>query len=1002
MTAPDFNIPGYELIRELGAGGMATVFLAKQISLDRKVAIKVMRRGLADENVEKRFLIEGRTMARLPHPNIVGVYDIVQNEQINYIAMEFLEGGMLSDKMREGLTLAEAVSVVVQIAGALQYAHDNDVVHRDLKPSNIMYRDAATPVLTDFGIAKAKNQETTRLTQTGMMIGTPTYMSPEQATGAELDGRSDQYALGVLFYEMLTGRAPFEGSTPIQVVLAHLNTPPPPLPPQFAFFQPLMDRMLAKDREQRFPDLRVFVKELKALLTGNEQLLQRLRVDPSQSASEQLRALGFSESQIHTGAGPSPAARVSGKLKRPAGPVTGSGPGVRLDPLPSGRPRWLLPAAAALVLVVGGAGVWFAFRPKPLSTLEAMDPARRVLVTTMLNNVDRMIEDGKLMPPPAGENAFDQLQAVQQFAGGLPETQQRFQKIADAFRRRAEDKLKQKAFSEAEQNIQLALAVVPDDAAAKQVQKAIAAAKVAGERESEVKALLAQADAAKQAKKLVGEGEDNALALLRRALEIDPNSAPAKQALDGLLEQLLQPAQQFIAQRQYDEAQRALDASAAYLASDARWQQLEQEIEKGRDLALQQQRIERLLDLARKQMAQGRIAEPPGDNALASLARLAEIDASNAGAAQLKREAGAALAKLAQQAERDKKFTDALRYYEQALRAVPDNTAYAQAREKLEQSLGQQQAQLARALSNASDAISRLNYFSPAGQSAREWLDKALALDPNNATARSQLAELPRLARESAAALAKEQRLDAALKLLQEAQAQYPDDAQIAALASQLKSDQQRALAAQMRSRRLAELQTLLADPRVSVDSARKTAAAINELLKADSKDADALRYRERFIGGLDRLIASRERPADLVALQPVLDQVKQQLGERSPDVAALLAAFKTRSNAVAAAERERLAALSGVLLLNATPWARIESVVDTTTGEAVSLEKDASTPLRLSLPAGTYRISFRHPNAQSSVAQVVSVKAQATQPVNAAFPTLTSADYLKRAGYAN
>ena len=329
MASPVFHIPGFEYVRELGVGGMATVYLAIQRSLDRKVAIKVMRRAGADENFEARFLLEGRTMAKLQHRNIVGVYDIVQNDEINYIAMEFLGGGTLSDRMRQGLSLGEAIAVVVQTAAALQFAHDHEVVHRDLKPANIMFRDDRTPVLTDFGIARAKTD--TRLTQTGMMVGTPTYMSPEQAMGNDVDGRSDQYSLGVLFYEMLTGAPPFGGETPLNVVLAHINQAPPPLPAPFAQFQPILDKMLAKDREQRFADLQVFVRELKAMLTGSETLLSKLTLDPNESSSEQLRALGFSDSQISTGTRRA-ANRTSGQRSVQRNNTTGSGRGVLLPP----------------------------------------------------------------------------------------------------------------------------------------------------------------------------------------------------------------------------------------------------------------------------------------------------------------------------------------------------------------------------------------------------------------------------------------------------------------------------------------------------------------------------------------------------------------------------------------------------------------------------------------------------------------------------------------------
>lgn len=317
MSIADFQIPGYEIQRRLGEGGMATVYLALQRSLDRRVAIKVMRRRMSDETEEKRFLNEGRTLARLPHPNIVGVYDIVQTDELSYIAMEYLEGGVLSERMKVGISLAEAIGIVVQIADALQFAHDSGVIHRDLKPANILFRGRNTPVLTDFGIARLQNLDATRLTQSGMMIGTPAYMSPEQAQGGTVDGRSDQYALGVLFYELLARRLPFSGETAMQIAYQHVNAPPPPLPLRFDFAQPLMDKMLAKDPKDRFPDLKTFARELKSIVTNNQGLQDQLQVNPGHSVSEKLRALGFSEDQIHTSGVSRGATVVNPKVANP-------------------------------------------------------------------------------------------------------------------------------------------------------------------------------------------------------------------------------------------------------------------------------------------------------------------------------------------------------------------------------------------------------------------------------------------------------------------------------------------------------------------------------------------------------------------------------------------------------------------------------------------------------------------------------------------------------------
>ncbi len=373
-----YDIPGYELGPKLGQGGMATVFAAVQRSLDRKVAIKIMR-PVGDASEEKRFLNEGRTMARLPHPNIVGVYDISKVGDISYIAMEYLDGGSLSERMRDGLTLSDAIAIVVQIADALQFAHDNGVVHRDLKPGNILFRGRKTPVLTDFGIARVRGADAVRLTQTGMMIGTPTYMSPEQAQAGEVDGRSDQYSLGVMFYEMLARKLLFDFDTPMQVAYAHVHTPPPRLPQQVAFAQPILDRMLAKQLKDRYPDLKAFARDLRATLTGNEALQTRLNVDPTHSVSERLRALGFSDAQMDTGSGSSilPPALAAKAGEVPPAVLAREmleNSDLKLEPIredwrrrkvetvhevgPKPIPVWLRHAGTVLLVLVGAAVVW--------------------------------------------------------------------------------------------------------------------------------------------------------------------------------------------------------------------------------------------------------------------------------------------------------------------------------------------------------------------------------------------------------------------------------------------------------------------------------------------------------------------------------------------------------------------------------------------------------------------------------------------------------------------
>ncbi|MBS0571187.1 MAG: protein kinase [Proteobacteria bacterium] len=404
------QIPGYEILRPLGAGGMSTVYLALQRSLDRTVAIKVMRRGgdaaAADAaQSEKRFLLEGRMMAKLPHRNIVAVYDIVSNEDIAYIAMEYLPGGALTDRMRAGLALGDAVAVIVQIAAALEFAHAHGVVHRDLKPANIMFRDTGTPVLTDFGIARWQDGTATRLTQTGMLVGTPTYMSPEQINGLQVDGRADQYSLGILFYELLTGAPPFRGDTPIAVLMAHLTQKAEPLPADFVAFQDIFDRVLAKNRDERYPDLKSFSDDLKSRLVHSDTLLTRLQLDPNQTSSEQLRALGFYTSMPSSGgmrASPSVEIPAPGGIEPPAVPAASSA-----SPAHARRNLWLALAGAAVVLALV---LWGVFGHRRLSHDE------QELVNLWNDRATELIKTGQLVvaAPDSDGSALDFVRKVEQ------------------------------------------------------------------------------------------------------------------------------------------------------------------------------------------------------------------------------------------------------------------------------------------------------------------------------------------------------------------------------------------------------------------------------------------------------------------------------------------------------------------------------------------------------------------------------------------------------------
>jgi serine/threonine protein kinase len=262
MTEP-ITIPGYRILHQLGQGGTASVYLAVQTSFGREVALKLMSPLLkADPSFSTRFIREARIVSQMHHASIVPVFDVGEHQNHHYLSMELLPGGDLRKRIVEGRCgQSMALDVCLAITSALELAHRKGFVHRDIKPQNILFREDGTPVLTDFGIARSMDMGTS-LTATGMFVGTPSYMSPEQVKGLELDGRSDLYSLGIVLYEMLTGAVPFRADSALSIALMHVSDPLPPLPAAFAAYQPFLDRLTAKEKSQRFANAGEVLKAL--------------------------------------------------------------------------------------------------------------------------------------------------------------------------------------------------------------------------------------------------------------------------------------------------------------------------------------------------------------------------------------------------------------------------------------------------------------------------------------------------------------------------------------------------------------------------------------------------------------------------------------------------------------------------------------------------------------------------------------------------------------------
>jgi len=384
LTSVDIQIPGYRILRPIGEGGMASVFLAVQESLDREVALKVMAPALAaNPEFAHRFLTEGKITARLQHPNLVTVHDIGHHGNVYYLAAEYIPGGTLKERIAEGgLGVGQILDIAGDIASGLDFAHQKGFVHRDVKPGNILFRNDGRVVLADFGIAKAMDGSNSS-TVAGTSIGTPDYMSPEQARGEPVDGRADLYSLGAVLYEMLAGAPPYQAADAFTVALMHVTHPVPEVPEQFAWLQPLVSGLMAKDPAQRFNTGAAFVEAMHALVASAPQ-----------GAVAQETSARRGGQRLSGGGATQQRTRISARDEKQ-------------------RPAWLLPAAGlggvfALALVG-----WWALTPEP-SVPAGADAANSAATTQPAAGETRTgpLPAGFELPQPVGVPSNEELERL--------------------------------------------------------------------------------------------------------------------------------------------------------------------------------------------------------------------------------------------------------------------------------------------------------------------------------------------------------------------------------------------------------------------------------------------------------------------------------------------------------------------------------------------------------------------------------------------------------------
>ena len=754
------DIPGYKVLKQLGRGGMATVYLALQESVDREVALKIMSPALmVDPNFGERFLREARIAAKLHHRHVVGVHDVGKHGDIHYIAMEFVAGGSAHHEDGKPDDPTYVLRVVREIATALGYAHSKGFVHRDVKPDNILMRDDGSSALTDFGIARA-NDSATRMTRTGAVIGTPHYMSPEQARGRPLDGRADLYSLGCVLYEMLMGRVPYQADDPLAVGIMHITEPVPKLSRHLVPIQPLLNRMMAKTPEERFQDggeVAEAIREIEIdiaegqyphLATPDDAYRRRVFAEASRTQrlptpppdNEPVR--GRSEpsfgdlrdmSTVNDGAARTRITPAAPQGKRPL-------------PRSSQAPRRLWPYFVVVTLVAALAA-GYVFRAQLAGLLPESD------VVALLKRADAAVIANRLIE---GEgNARDLYDAVLQIDSDNTQARDGIQRIGAVLITRADEAraggnldIARTFANEAEELLQGGQAIVELKA---RLQEAEAA-------KTRLDDLIPKAEAAFAAGNYVGN-PDSAFELYQQVMSVDAANAIAPNGIAKILERLGARADSELKAGDLTAAMLTIQSITMISPNFAQLSDLKARLSEGQGNALDA--LSSDLGRAARLFADGALLPPSEPNALALYQSVLLRDPLSVPAKQGITRIGNALLQQARAkiADTDLDAADKLVHRAEALApsAAELRTTKLELREARERRdiannprpVGpDEQLRLAEMLSRARDHARNGDLFGEPGQNAIDAYNNALRIDPKNAEAIAGMAALPARAKD--------------------------------------------------------------------------------------------------------------------------------------------------------------------------------------------------------------------------------------------------------------
>ena len=700
------QIPGYEIEREIGRGGMARVYLAVQTKFGRWVALKVVSSAFArDDQFRKRFLQESRINGQLTHPNVVQVHDVGAHDDLLFLVMEYLPGGDLNARLDSGMHIRELVKVVKDIGRALDYAHEKRIIHRDIKPENILFRDDGSAVLTDFGIARLAAPELT-LTRSGTVVGTPQYMSPEQAAGRPLDGRSDLYSLGVVFFRMLTGDVPYKAESAVAIGVKHLQEPIPKLPSYLSPFQEVIDQALAKDPDERFQTGEALGIALEQIEAGD--MVPNATIRTQAVTTQEIRAVG---SSLLTAVRDSPRDLSS---KRPA--------------RGGGKLRTALPLLLAGTLVIGASLI---LTQKPEWVSQAM--AQLGLTDQMA--VDDAWNSARSLHDDPNQSLASIVAGYRRVIDLAPEhfgAQEALTGLASQWKLNAREALAIDNLTLAQTKLNESLGAFPEDPELPQLSQELA-------NRQRAQSLLSSTQELLQSRGLTDLATATAaIQAYQEVLRLVPDHVAAKAELVRLGNAYRDLAISAADRRDVDQAISYLDRAIAANPDSQDLDAVRDQIRAATELT---GRISELLAQASSYRAAGALINPAGENAAELYRLVLATDPSNSIALQGMNEVSSQLASQAVARLDAKDFTAAAALVDRASAAGIDLTVVEQLRNQL-RTTSDRQRRLDNLLARAQERMALGYLTQPEQDNAVSALRQIQQLDPGNPAATALLARI--------------------------------------------------------------------------------------------------------------------------------------------------------------------------------------------------------------------------------------------------------------------